>query len=161
MQNLHWKIGQQSHLLELSWPIERLQLRSYFFRNKTFLFFKIESWNFQHLFAYVFSETSQNFNSFCLYRQILFSFFFHQLSDWVEILWGFTESFFKQMLKISTFYLEKQKFIPTKMWFKPRVNELQYQNKLALFTDPIFSDGFNLMNQNSFFVLSVILVTFV
>ena len=33
------------------------------FRNKTFLLFKIESWNFQHLFEKEFSETSQNFNS--------------------------------------------------------------------------------------------------
>ena len=36
----------------------------FFFRNKTFLFFKIESWNFQHLFEKEFHETSQNFNSF-------------------------------------------------------------------------------------------------
>ena len=34
-----------------------------FFSNKTFLFFKIESWNFQHLFEKEFHETSQNFNS--------------------------------------------------------------------------------------------------
>ena len=49
------------------------------------------------------------------------------------------------MLKISAFYLEKQKsFIPKKICAKPRVNWLQYQNKPALFTDPIFSDGFGL-----------------
>ena len=30
---------------------------------KLFLFFKIESWNFQHLFETEFRETSQNFNS--------------------------------------------------------------------------------------------------
>ena len=41
------------------------------------------------------------------------------------------------------------------------MNQLQYQNKQALFTDPVFSDGFDLMNENSFFVLSVIFVTFV
>ena len=41
-----------------------------FFRNKTFLFFKIESWNFQHLFEKEFRETS--FSSF---RQFLFPFF--------------------------------------------------------------------------------------
>ena len=34
-----------------------------FFRNKTFLFFKIESWNLQHLFKKKIRETSQNFNS--------------------------------------------------------------------------------------------------
>ena len=33
---------------------------SYFFQNKTFLFVKIERWNFQHLF----DETLQNFTSF-------------------------------------------------------------------------------------------------
>ena len=44
--------------------------------------------------------------------------------------------FFKKMLKISTFYLEKQKsFIPKKIWAKPRVNWLQYQNnQLCLLT---------------------------
>ena len=35
----------------------------FFFRNKPFLFFKIGSWNFQHLFKNEFRETSQNFNS--------------------------------------------------------------------------------------------------
>ena len=48
------------------------RLKNYFFRNKTFLFFKIESWNFQKLFEVEFHETSQNFRSF---RQLLFSFF--------------------------------------------------------------------------------------
>ena len=53
---------------------------------------------------------SQNFNSFSVFRQ-----FFYRLSDWFEILWGFTKFFFKQMLKISAFYLEKQKkIIPKK-----------------------------------------------
>ena len=47
-------------------------LKIIFYRNKTFLFFKIESWNFQKLFEIEFRETSQNFNSF---RQLLFSFF--------------------------------------------------------------------------------------
>ena len=43
------------------------------------------------------------------------------------------------MLKVSAFYLEKQKsFIPRK-YFSSRC---QYQNKKALFTDPIFSWGF-------------------
>ena len=36
----------------------------YFFRNKTFLFVKIESWNFQQLFDLGFLETLQNFSSF-------------------------------------------------------------------------------------------------
>ena len=39
------------------------QTKEYLFRNKTFLFFKIESWNFPHLFDKEFCETSQNLNS--------------------------------------------------------------------------------------------------
>ena len=78
------------------------------FRNKPFLFFKIERWNFQHLFEkkivkpHKISTHSAHSDSFHFH-------FFYPLSDWVEILWGFTKFFFKQMLKISAFYLEKQK----------------------------------------------------
>ena len=61
------------------------RLKKYFFRNKTFLFFKIESWNFKHLFEKGFRETAQSFNSFSLFRQLLFSFFL-----WVVWLhWNF------------------------------------------------------------------------
>ena len=63
------------------------------------------------------------------------------MSGWaelVEILWGFTKFFFQKMLKVSAFYLEKQKsFIPKKIC-------CQYQNKKALFTDLIFRDGFGM-----------------
>ena len=46
-----------------------------------------------------------------------------------------TKSFFKQILKTSAFYLEKQKsFIPKKFF----LSRCQYQNKKALFTDSIF-----------------------
>ena len=39
--------------------------------------------------------------------------FFYPLYDWVEILWGFMKFYFKQLLIISAFCLEKQKsFIP-------------------------------------------------
>ena len=57
--SLHWmseakpllKIGAaKRHLLELSCLLRDYGLNYIFFRNKTFLFFKIESWNFQHLF---------------------------------------------------------------------------------------------------------------
>ena len=44
------------------------------------------------------------------YSENVYFQFFYWLSDWVEILWGFTKFFLKQMLKISAFcYLEKQK----------------------------------------------------
>ena len=56
---------------------------------------------------------------------------------WVEILWGFKKFFFKKMLTVSVFYLEKQKsFIPKK---KSKPLSISKQKK-TLFTDPIFSD---------------------
>ena len=104
------------------------------FRNTTFFVFKIESWKFESEFR----ETSQDFNSFSSFRKLLFH-FFHRLSDWVEILWGFMKSFFKQMLKVSAFYLEKQKgFIPKKIFFKP----LSMSKQKSFVTYPIFSEGF-------------------
>ena len=44
------------------------------------------------------------------------------------------------MLKVSAFYHEKQK----KMYYQKIsfLSHCQYQNKKALFTDPIFSEGF-------------------
>ena len=39
-------------------------------------------------------------------------------AEWVETLWSFTKFIFKQMLKVSVFYLQKQKsFIPKKNIF--------------------------------------------
>ena len=112
-QNLHWKLKQLTPSFGSTLAV---RLKIHFFKNKTFLFFKIESWNFQNLFEIEFCETSQNFNSFSLFRQLLFSFFFYRLSDWDEIVGGFTKFFFKQMLKVSAFYLTKQKsFIPKKI----------------------------------------------
>ena len=50
-----------------------------------------------------------------------------------------------EMLKVSAFYLEKQKsFIPKKIIFQAVVNS----KKRDLFTDPIFSDGFDMNNYN-------------
>ena len=46
--------------------------------------------------------------------------------------------FFKLILKVSAFYLQKQKsFIPKKKYFLRR---FQYQNKKALFTGAIFPE---------------------
>ena len=82
-------------------------LKNIFLRNKTFLFIKIESWNFQHLFELL--THSEN----CYFH------FFYRLSDWIKILWGFTQLFCKEMLKVSAFYLEKHKsFIHKKIFFK-------------------------------------------
>ena len=78
----------------------------------------IESWNVQHLFEKEFREASQ-ISSHSAHSDNCYFHFFYPLSDRVEILWGFI---FKQMLKISDFYVEKQKksFIPKKKsWFRP------------------------------------------
>ena len=62
-----------------------------------------------------FRKTYQKFNTF-----IYLFHFFHRLSVWIEILRGFTKLLFKQMLKVSDFYLEKQKkIIPKKIFFRP------------------------------------------
>ena len=55
--------------------LETTAKKNIFFRKKKLLFFKIESWNFQHLFENVFRETSQSFNSVTSFRQLSFTFF--------------------------------------------------------------------------------------
>ena len=77
---------------------------------KTFLFFKIEIWNFQHLFETEIHETWQNFNSFSLFRQLLFSFFLSV----VCLSWNFVrfhDFFFQFQLSILK---NKKSFIPKK-----------------------------------------------
>ena len=69
-QNLHLKLKQLAPSFE---SILAVWLKKPFFKNNTFLFFYIESSSFQHLIE--FCETFQNFNSFSLFRQLLFSFF--------------------------------------------------------------------------------------
>ena len=78
------------------------------------MFFKIESWNLQHLFKIEFRETSQNFNS---NRQPIEKIKNNNCLNELK-WWGFTKFYFKQMLKVSAFYHEKQKsFIPKKNIF--------------------------------------------
>ena len=98
----------------------RYGLKNIFFRNKTFLFFKIESWNFQVQFEIKIRETSQNFNSFSLFRQLLFSSFFisclielkfckvswNSISNWT---WKFQLSILKN----------KKVLLLKKIFFKP------------------------------------------
>ena len=46
-QNLHWKLGQQTPSVRtLLVYLETMAIILFFFKNKFFLFFKIESWNF-------------------------------------------------------------------------------------------------------------------
>ena len=111
-QNLYWKLGQQSAICWNSLGLFRdYGLSHVFFRNKTFLFFKIESWNFHVQFKIKIRATSQNFNSFSLFRQLLFSCFLSVV--WLS--WNFarfreiqfqieTESFSLLSWKTKKFY---------------------------------------------------------
>ena len=136
LQNLHWKLGWLTPSFGSTLAV---RLKKHFFRNIFFLFFKIESWNFQHLFEIEFRETSQNFNSFSLFRQLLFSFFLSVV--WLS--WNFVR--FHEIL----FQTDSESFSflswKTKKFYSPKkifLSHCQYQNKKALFTDPIFSEGF-------------------
>ena len=58
------------------------------------------------------------------------------------------------MLKVSAFYIAKQKVFFLNKYF---LNRCQYQNKRALFTDPFFSEGFGLDHlQNQTVVTKVV-----
>ena len=82
-QNLRWKLGQQSAICWNSLSLFRdCRLNDIFFRNWTFLFYKIESWNFQHIF-----ETENQF------IQIIFIFIF------LSIVWLGWNSFSNRCLK--------------------------------------------------------------
>ena len=88
-----------------------------FFWNKTFLFFKIESWNFKNRSEKKFLETSQSFNSF---TQLLFSFFL--LVVWFS--WNFVrfhETLIQTDAESFSFlsWKTKKSFIPKKIRFKP------------------------------------------
>ena len=103
--------------------------------NIFFLFFKIETWNFQHLFEIGFQQTSQNSTNS---RQLLFSCFLYVV--WLS--WnflGFHKILFQTDSESLSFLFWKKKVIFHKMYF---LSHCQYQNKKALYTDPIFSEGF-------------------
>ena len=82
-QNLHWKLGQQApsfgSILAYLDNLDNAAFSNIFSRVKR-LFFKIESWNFQHLFEREFWEASQDFNSFSSFIYCYFH-FFCRLSD--------------------------------------------------------------------------------
>ena len=84
-------------------------LKRCFFRNKTFFVFQDRKLK---LLAFLLFTKFQHIQ---LIQAIAIFIFFYLLSDWVEILWGFTKFFRNRCLK----------------------------NKKVLFTDPIFSKGFD------------------
>ena len=59
------------------------------------VFFKIESWNFQHQFENNFLQLHKvSTHSVLQYLDNFYFHFFYSLSDWVEILWGFIKYIF-------------------------------------------------------------------
>ena len=131
-KNLHWKLRQQSWNSPA--PFRDYDLDHIVFRNKTFLFFKIESWNFQQLF-----EKEFHFNS--IRQQIEKMKITIVWMSWMS--WNFVR-FHKILFQTdaeSFNFLSWKKKIFLKKYFLGRC---QYQNKKALFTDPIFSEGFGL-----------------
>ena len=112
-------------------------LRNIIFRNKTFFSrHKAEAFSICLKLNFV---KPHKISTHSTYSDNCYFHFSYQLSDWVEILWGFTKFFYKQIL-ILDFYLEKHKgFIPKKEFFK----QLSISKQKILFTDPIFSEGFD------------------
>ena len=106
------------------------------------MFFKVEGCNFQHLFERQLLETSQNFNSFSLFRQFVLPFFLSVV--WLS--WNLVR--FHKILyqtdaeNISFLSTKTQNVSLLKRRDKPRVNRLQYQTKKGWSTVLIFSDGF-------------------
>ena len=95
----------------------------------------METWNFQHLLKKEFCETSQNFNTVIQHIQTIF---ISKLSNWVEILWGFTKFFSKEMLN-----LENQKVLFLKRYELSRSLKIgQDSSNRWRFAVPIFSNGF-------------------
>ena len=88
-----------------------------FFRIKTFLFIKTDSWNFQNLFEKEFHETSQNFNS--IRQPIEKNENYHCLNNLnelklCEVSWNSTA---KTCWKFQLSILKKKSFIPKKNTF--------------------------------------------
>ena len=63
-----------------------------------------------------------------------------ELTKWIEIMWGFTNFNFKQILKVSAFYLEKQKsFIPKKKYDLSRTAKIHPKDGVSRLN---FPEGF-------------------
>ena len=106
--------------MDLSWRYGFINIT---FMNKTFLFFKIESWNFQHLFDLIeFCETSQNVNSFSLFSQLLFSFF--SIGCLIEFKFREVSWNSFSLLKVSTFSILKNKKV---LFLKKRIFKLLWK----------------------------------
>ena len=79
-------------------------------------------------------------------------------AKWVESLWGFTNLNFKLNLKVSAFYLEKQKsFIPKKKYFLGRTAKVHPKDGVSRLN---FPEGFAFTIQLSWIYCPYSQVTF-
>ena len=112
-QNLHWKFGR---LMPSFGSILAVRLKKYFFRYKTFLFFKITSWDFQHLFEIKVHKISTHLaysdNSYFLF----FIGFLIELKFCEVSRNSFSNRFWK--FQLSTLKNEKVLFL-NKIFFRP------------------------------------------
>ena len=106
-QKLYWKLGQQSAICWNSLgPFKDYGL-NHIYLEIFFLFFKIESWNFQHLFEKEFRESSQKFQLIQLIQTI----FIFLSVVWLN--WNFVGFHFSNRC-----WNKKVVFLK-KLWFKP------------------------------------------
>ena len=82
--------------------------QKYFFMNKTFCFSRQKAETFSICLKMNFVKLHK-VSTYSAHSDNCYLHFFFWLFDWVEILWGFTKLTFKQILKVSASYLEKQK----------------------------------------------------
>ena len=79
-----------------------------------------------------------------------------ELAECVETLWGFMKFIFKQILKVSAFYLEKKVLFLKKIF----LSRFQYQNKKALFTGAIFPKVLMKSNHSNSYLIKELLEAF-
>ena len=88
LPNRHWKLGQWTKLVVLISKPVHSWLISYFSKNKSFLFFKIESWNSPETFTICLKMNFEP-HKVSTHSDNCYLHFFSWLFDWVEILWDF------------------------------------------------------------------------
>ena len=104
------------------------------------MFFKIESWNFQHLFEKLFHQISKNLNSI---RQSIEKFKITIVwMSWMS--WNFMR-FHEIQFLTDTERFSFQSWKTKKVLFlkKDFLSRCQYQNKKTVFTGSIFREGFD------------------
>ena len=135
-QNLHWKLGQQAPSFgTILAYLETTHGLKYYFLS---CFSRLKAETFSICWKKNFGKPHK-ISTHSAHSDNCYFHFFYRLSDWVEILWGFTKFFFKQKLKISVFCLIKWKS------FTPKKYDLgfsQYKNTKSFVYWPNFQRQF-------------------